>query len=147
MAPPNANQDAPKGPQGIENGPRPPLHAPRLPDPEQLPHQKTQVEPADMDQQTFEYVLMPAQMSSSQPSRVVDMGEGPLDHLPSLAHQPLSPSSADPALVRVDRPLLLALLSPAPPALFALRNVRPDLHLLEAEQRPTIRFRFFNVTR
>src|SRR5450756_1003808 len=84
-----------------------PLETPRLADADQCPHQQAEIESAGVHDQAFVNILMATQMRSPHPSRVVDVGERPLDQLASSTHQSLASRPPNPSPVRVDRGLRL----------------------------------------
>ena len=59
--------------------------------PEHLPHENPEIEGARVDQQAFEDIRMPAQVSAAHPAGVVHVSEGPFDVLAAPTHEPLAP--------------------------------------------------------
>ena len=57
---------------------------------EQLPHQNSEIEGARVDQQSFEDVPMPAQVSAAHPAGVVHVREGAFDVLTASTQEPLA---------------------------------------------------------
>src|SRR5687767_9722086 len=57
---------------------------------EQLPHQNSEIEATRVDQQSFEDVLMPTQVSAAHPAGVVHVSEGPFAVLPASTQEPLA---------------------------------------------------------
>src|SRR2546427_5721422 len=56
--------------------------------PEHLPHQDSEIEGARVDQQSFEDVPMPTQVSAAHPAGVVHVSEGPFDTLSASTQEP-----------------------------------------------------------
>src|SRR5438128_9471296 len=78
-----------------------PLQAPRGANSEAPPHQEPQVESADMSEQSFEDVHVPAQVRPAHPASLVGMRKGALQDLASLFPEPLTARPTDAATVRV----------------------------------------------
>src|SRR3990172_6720204 len=64
------------------------LKPPRRPPAEHLPHQNSEIERAGVDQESFENVPMPAQVSTTKPAGVVHVGEGTFNVLPAPTSAP-----------------------------------------------------------
>src|SRR5690606_19353696 len=91
--------------------------------------QQPQVEPADVDQQTFEYVLVPAKVGSAHAAGLQFVGEGTLDQLPALPQQPLATRAANPSAVAVHRVTRFGLAFPVTPAALRLADIAADADL------------------
>ena len=79
------------------------LEAARRADTNQRSHPEAQIERAGMDEQSFEHVLMPAHVGSSQPTGLVQMRTRSLEQFAASAEQSFSPSAADAPTIRVHR--------------------------------------------
>ena len=65
------------------------LEAPRCAHARQLPHQQPEIEAADVHEQTFQDIGMPAQMHVAHPAGRVEVGVGPFQKLAALPQEPV----------------------------------------------------------
>ena len=72
--PPTSAQEAD---QRVQKRRRAALEATRRTDARQLPHEQPQIEAADVHEQPFQDVGMPAQMHAAHAAGVIEMGVGP----------------------------------------------------------------------
>src|SRR5262249_50666661 len=75
----------------------------RRADTEERPHPETEIERAGMNQQSFEYVLVPAHARSPEPTRFVEMRTRSLEQFAAFAEEPLAAVAADVPSIRIDR--------------------------------------------
>jgi hypothetical protein len=71
-----------------------PLEASRRSPAGRPPHQNSEIEGTRVNQQPFEDVAMPAQVSAAHPAGVVDVSEGPFHVLAASAPKPRMPRAA-----------------------------------------------------
>src|SRR5215831_4400191 len=91
------------------------LQTSRSPFSDYQPQHQTQIEPSDMDQQSFENVLTAAQMHPSQSTRLVTMCKRPLQHQSSTAQQSFSSLAANAPAIGVHRSPFLVFADPISP--------------------------------
>ena len=106
------------------------LEAPRCAHARQLPHQEPEIEAADVHEQTFQDIGMPAQMHAAHPAGLVEMGVGPFQELAALSQQPVPARAPNATTIRIHRLLGRGLARPVAPPTIRLRHVTPhaDLH-------------------
>ena len=83
--PPTSAQEAD---QRVQKGGRAALEAPRRTDARQLPHEQPQIEAADVYEQPFQDVGMPAQMHAAHAAGLIEMSVGPFQQFAPLPHPP-----------------------------------------------------------
>ena len=69
----------------------------------QVPHEQPQVDAADLHEQPFQDVGMPAQMDAAHPAGLVEMRVGPFQPFAPLPQQPFPARAADPPTVGTRR--------------------------------------------
>ena len=121
--PPAAAQEAD---QRLHQRRRAALEAPRRADARQVPHEQPEIDAADLDEQPFQDVGMPAQMDAAHPAGLVEMRVGPFQQLAPLPQQPFPARAADPPPVGIHRVPRRRLALPVPPAAIRLRDVAAD---------------------
>ena len=123
QTPPAAAQEAD---QRLHQRRRAALEAPRRADARQVPHEQPEIDAADLDEQPFQDVGMPAQMDAAHPAGLVEMRVGPFQQLAPLPQQPFPARAADPPPVGIHRVPRRRLALPVPPAAVRLRDVAAD---------------------
>ena len=100
------------------------LQASRSSHPERLTHEQSQIQRPAVDQQAFEDVVVPTQMSPSHAAGPIQMREWPLHSFTPDALQTLAPVSADSSSVRVDLATGCEIASPLASSTIRLGDVR-----------------------
>src|SRR5262245_38879132 len=125
-----ACHDAPKraeqGPQSRDDGHEPPLQAAWRADADQLPHEQTEIESGCVHEQPFSNVRVPAQMDTSHPARLKEMGERPFQALTAEPQQAQAACAADASPIAIDGGTRLRLLCPVASPAIGLRDVAAD---------------------
>jgi hypothetical protein len=103
-----ANQREQRGHDRTE----PPLQPARRPDANQLPHQQSEIETADVDQQTLQDVRVTTEVHAAHSTGLVEMSEGPLQALPAKPQQAQPSRAANPSTIAIDCGASLELLLP-----------------------------------
>ena len=111
------------------------LEAPRRTDARQLPHEQPQIEAADVHEQPFQDVGMPAQMHAAHTAGVIEMGVRPFQQFAPLPQQPFPARASDPPPISIHRVPCRGLALPPTPAAVRLRDVAADA----AERKPNHR--------
>ena len=119
------------GRRGIEP---PSLPPPRRAAAERRPHQQTEVERAGMDEKSFEDALVTPQVRPPHPAGVIEMREGALDKLPTLAHQLSTAGSAGASTTAIDGRLGLGHRRPGPTAAIGFRDVTAQPQRVQIDQ-------------
>ena len=85
-----------------------------VPTPNERPHEEAQVEAADVDQQPFQDVRVPAQMRAPHPARLVEMRIRAFQPLAASPLQGVPARAADAPTIRIHRVARRRLLLPVP---------------------------------
>src|SRR5687768_4657685 len=139
---------SPEGPEGIARrqeesderrkatiqGDSAALQTPRRADAEQLSHQQTQIERADVDQEALEDVVVTAQMHASHPAGFVQMRARALQPFPTQAQQAFAALAANATAVPIDRVPRLGLFLPAAAPALGLGDVAPHAYCFEIDE-------------
>ena len=118
--PPAAAQEAD---QRLHQRRRAAFEAPRRADARQVPHEQLEIDAADLDEQPFQNVGMPAQMDAAHPAGLIEMRVWPFQQLAPLPQQPFPACAANPPPVGIHRVPRRRLALPVPPAAVRLRDV------------------------
>ena len=121
--PPAAAQEAD---QRLHQRRRAALEAPRRADARQVPHEQPEIDAADLDEQPFQNVGMPAQMDAAHPAGLIEMRVWPFHQLAPLPQQPFPACASDPPAVGIHRVPRRRLALPVPSAAVRLRDVAAD---------------------
>jgi hypothetical protein len=100
---------------------------------ERLPHENPEIEGARVDQQAFEDIRMPAQVSAAHPAGVVHVSERPFDVLPAATQEPLAAPPAHAAPIAVDGLLRLRRGRPVAAPAIGLGDVRPHADRVQVD--------------
>src|SRR5580698_4630159 len=87
-----------------------------------------------MNEQSFDDVVMAAQVSPSHAAGFVHMRKASFDSLSALAQQPLAALASDPPTVLINRCLLFLLALPVAAPAVGLGTIAPNLHFLQNHQ-------------
>ena len=120
--------------QGGQDRVEPPLQPTRRADADQLPHQQSEIETADVNQQSLQNVRVPAEVHAAHPARFVEMREGPLQALAAKPQQTQAPRAANTATIAIDRGACVGLLLPVASPAIGFRDVAPDAHGFQTDE-------------
>src|SRR5712671_4175498 len=102
------------------------LQTARRAESDQLTHDEPEIGRPGMNQETFEDVLVAAEMRAAHASRVVDVRERSFDILATSPHQSAAPGSANPSAIAIHRRLGFRRLRPIASTAGRLRDVGPE---------------------
>ena len=91
-----------------------------------MPHEQPEIDAADLEEQPFQDVGMPAQMDAAHPAGLVEMGVGPFQQFVPLPQQPCPEHAPNPRSVGMHRVPRRGLARPVPPAGIGFRDVTAD---------------------
>ena len=106
-----------------------------VPIPRQVAQQQSQIEAADMDQQSLAHVGVAPDEDPTQPSRAGLVRERSIHPLAPPSLQPSPPPPPDPLPIRVHRHLVFPVLPlPIPPAPIRFRQIPPQSEFLQLQR-------------